>query len=296
MPSLHDSGYKILFANRTIFRQLIETFVPEAWVQEADFDRCEKVDKSFVAEHYKATESDLIYKVPLRDKEVYIYVLMEFQSTVDRFMTLRVLHYLSSFYLDYVQSGRRVRTLPPVFPIVLYNGDRKWTAPTRIEELVNRHDLLGRFGVSFEYFKIAENEFSRERLLKIRNIVSTLFLAETHYDIEVLSQELVALFDRQVDKQAVSLFLNWFRQLAEHDRIEESDYEVLSRVYTDREEVQSMLANAIRRERQKIYEEGRKEEQYRIARAMLAEGMSLEQIARITGLSEKEVRDLQREK
>lgn len=34
----------------------------------------------------------------------------------------------------------------------------------------------------FKYFKVAENEFSREELLKIRNIVSTLFLAESHYE------------------------------------------------------------------------------------------------------------------
>ena len=90
-PNVHDSGYKLLFSNRTIFRQLIETFVDAPWVKEVDFNRCEPVDKSFVSDEYRQRESDLIYRVALRRQELYIYVLIEFQSTVDRFMAVRVL-------------------------------------------------------------------------------------------------------------------------------------------------------------------------------------------------------------
>ena len=61
-PNMHDSGYKLLFSNRTIFRQLIETFVDAPWVKEVDFTRCEPVDKSFVSDEYRQRESDLIYR------------------------------------------------------------------------------------------------------------------------------------------------------------------------------------------------------------------------------------------
>lgn len=53
--TVHDSGYKRLFSNKTIFRQLIETFVEEEWVPRLDFARAERLDKSFVSEHYKET-------------------------------------------------------------------------------------------------------------------------------------------------------------------------------------------------------------------------------------------------
>jgi predicted transposase YdaD len=92
---IHDVGYKYLFSNRTIFRQLLETFVPETWAREADFEAAETLDKSYISDHFKETESDLLYNVPLRDSEVYLYILLEFQSTVPRFMAL---HYLTSFY------------------------------------------------------------------------------------------------------------------------------------------------------------------------------------------------------
>ena len=114
---------------------------------------------------------------------------------------------------------------------MLYNGERRWTAPTSLETLIERPDLLGQFGISFEYFKIAEMEFSQASLLKIRNIVSALFLTEAYYDVEVLRGELLALFDHEPDKQAVSLFLNWFRQVSEQERNRGINPETLSHVY-----------------------------------------------------------------
>lgn len=51
-----------------------------------------------------------------------------------------------------------------------------------------------------------------------------------------MSEELLDLFDREEDKQAVSLFLNWIKQLSEHGRIEERDYKLLEKVYNSKEQ------------------------------------------------------------
>ena len=120
--NIHDGGYKRLFSNRTIFQQLIQTFVDEPWVKQLDFSQAELVGKSFVDEDYQARESDLIYRVQLHGRELYLCVLLEFQSTVDRFMVLRVLNYLTQFYLELAASREHIDKLPPVFPIV----SRSW--------------------------------------------------------------------------------------------------------------------------------------------------------------------------
>ena len=57
----------------------------------------------------------------------------------------------------------------------------------------------------------------------------------------------------------MSILLNWFQQMADHDRIEKSDIDTLSQIYHNREEIQSMLVNALARERKQIYEKGLKE-------------------------------------
>ena len=314
--NIHDSGYKKLFSNRTILRQLLETFVNQEWVHSLDFDTCEPLDKSFISEHYKETESDLIYKVQFHNREVYIYVLIEFQSTVDPFMALRVLNYITNFYMDFLVNNRGVNKLPAVFPIVLYNGAAPWTAPVKLSALIEQNPPLGTFGLDFQYFLIAENRYSQEALLNIRNIVSTLFLAESHYDLDVLEVELLNLFSSEADKEAVSLFLNWFRQLAFHGRIEPEDYESLESIYQNEEEVKTMLVTALERERERFFQnglregkqegllegkqegllegeqKGRIEEKIETAKAMLAKGMEITLISEITNLSETQLLQL----
>lgn len=201
---VHDYGYKRLFSNVTIFRQLLETFVPEPWVKDLDFSTAETVDHSFIAADYKATESDLIYRIQLKGQQVLIYTLLEFQSSVDKFISVRILNYITSLYLAMIKSGQITGNLPPVYPILLYNGDPRWTAPEQIADTIDHHELLGEFGIGFKYLKIIENEYAAEDLLNIQNIVSTLFLAENHYQLEALGEELMHLFEKE-DHIAVSL-------------------------------------------------------------------------------------------
>ena len=298
--NIHDSGYKKLFSNRTIFRQLLETFVNQEWVHSLDFDTCEPLDKSFISEHYKETESDLIYKIQFHNHEIYIYILIEFQSTVDPFMALRVLNYITNFYMDFLVNNSGIKKLPAVFPIVLYNGEASWTAPVNLSALIEQNPPLDAFALDFQYFLIAENQYSQEALLKIRNIVSTLFLAESHYDLDVLEVELLNLFSSEADRQAVSLFLNWFRQLALHGRIESEDYQSLELIYRNEEEVKTMLVTALERERKQIFQnglregeqKGRIEEKIETAKAMLAKGMEMTLISEITNLSETQLLQL----
>ena len=191
---------------------------------------------------------------------------------------------------------------------MLYNGEARWTAPVNLSELIEQTPPLGAFGLDFQYFLIAENRYSQEALLNIRNIVSTLFLAESYYDVDVLEVELLNLFSSESDKQAVSLFLNWFRQLAFHGRLESDDYESLESIYRTEEEVQTMLVTALEREREQIFQngllegkqegllegkqEGRVEGRIETAKAMLAKGMDMTLISEITNLPEAQLLEL----
>ncbi|EIJ43419.1 hypothetical protein BegalDRAFT_2576 [Beggiatoa alba B18LD] len=259
MKSIHDKGYKRLFSNKTFFRQLIETFVPEPWVQDIDFESCERLEKTFITDHYKETESDLIYKVKFKQQEAYIYVLLEFQSTIVWFMALRVLHYICSFWLDYAESHPKKKKLPPIFPVVLYNGKGKWKKSTELQAILEKPELLGVYTPNFRFFKIAENDYSPEQLQQIQNLVSTLFLAETHpQDIKKLAQQALILFDK-TDIEAASLFLNWFMQLVVHGKREIQDYQILETIYHDKLEAEMTLTQAMDQERQISFNLGRQE-------------------------------------
>lgn len=302
--TIHDSGYKRLFSNKTIFRQLIQTFVEEEWVSRLDFDRAERLDKSFVSEHYKDTEADIIYKVPIlnSDKAIYLCLLIEFQSTVQRFMILRSLQYKCNFYMDFVLSNKDVRglMLPAIFPLVLYNGEDKWTAPDNIDQLIETEVDLGEYGLHFQHLVIAENAYGKEWLAQIDNIIAALFLAEAHYDLPLLLEKLLSLYDTEPDRQALQIFINWFRQLSAHGRLPQRDFAQIEEQDLSREEVKSMLIKALERERETIrqqgFDNGKKEgidigvkkgieeRNRQIAQAMVAEGFSLPTIAHLLAL------------
>jgi len=307
MHQLHDKGYKRLLKNKRIFRELIETFVTEAWVKELDFDTCETLDKSFISDHYKETASDLIYKIKRNQRESYVVILMEFKSKVERFISLHLANYLTNFYMDYVESTPNVKLLPPVFPLLVYNGDKEWTAPTKISDVIEDSRLLGKYGLNFEYFAIPVNGYDKEFLLKVKNVIALLFLAETHYDAELLEKVFLEVFERETDKGPISLLLNWLIQMSKHGRIPEEDVDKLARIYKSKEEVQQMLITALKKERQDFFDQGKLEgklegknegdyeRQIMTARKMLFKGFEMTLIAEITGLSEAAILKLKQE-
>ncbi len=61
---------------------------------------------------------------------------------------------------------------------MLYNRDVKWRSPTEISEIIRAVGIEEKFIPHFSYFKIAENEFPLEELLKLQNGVAAIFFAE----------------------------------------------------------------------------------------------------------------------
>ena len=88
------------------------------------------------------------------------------------------------------------------------------------------------------------------------NIIATLFLAEVHYDLPLLMDKLLLLYDTEPDRQALMLFINWFRQLAARGKLSRTDFEQIEEQDLTREEVKSMLVKALEREREIIWQEG----------------------------------------
>ena len=203
--------YRKLFSNPVIMRELLVSFVHEPWVDQLDFSAAERLDRTFVSESFNERESDLIWKLKFKGEDIYLYLLIEFQSSVDRFMALRVLRYLTEFYQFLVDSKSLAnhRRLPPVFPLVLYNGDARWTAPERFEELVDQR-IGPEFVPSFRYFKLAENEIPTQTLENISNLVAALFLVET-MEPEELSAK-IATVVRMIEtehEEEIALFAAW---------------------------------------------------------------------------------------
>ena len=72
---------------------------------------------------------------------LHVLVLLEFQSTDDPSMALRVLEYTAMLYRELLREGSFGAgggLLPPVLPVVLYNGDLLWRSAAQVRDLVAR--------------------------------------------------------------------------------------------------------------------------------------------------------------
>ena len=153
-----DSAYKYLFSSKQVFHQFLTRFVEEDFVQGLAVDDVELIDKSFVSDELLDRESDIIYKVDLPGHEVYVYVLLEFQSTPDKTIPVRMLLYILQLYDQLFRSSTK-GLLPAVFPVVLYNGSRRWTVPINLRELIPQ-EIPAKYIPAFEYYPIIERDSS----------------------------------------------------------------------------------------------------------------------------------------
>jgi len=276
----HDSGYKKFFSNPELVRQLLTFFVDEEWTDDIDYTTLQRIDKSFVTDEFANRESDLIFKAYFNDKEVYIFILLEFQSTVDRFMALRILRYITELY-EYLIKSYKIKKLPAVFPVMLYNGEKRWTAPAELNKLIEK-SVPEKYIPDFSYYKIAENEFSRDFLIKIKSSVSALFYTEnlSGDDLEKEFKILTGLLKAERPEE-LSLFVTWFKYMF-------SDREELVEEIKGIEEAKTMLRSSLKKMSKRLIDEGmQKGIEKGIEKGML-KGIEKE----ITGLSLKEIKKL----
>ena len=107
----------------------------------------ERMPDSFVTEHLGQRHTDMLWRIGTTGGGwIYILILLEFQSTVDRRMALRMMDYTSTIWRqlgkeDLGPDGE----YPLILPIVIYNGERRWTAARDVADLLPPvpEELLG---------------------------------------------------------------------------------------------------------------------------------------------------------
>ncbi|MBF0426343.1 MAG: Rpn family recombination-promoting nuclease/putative transposase [Magnetococcales bacterium] len=177
----YDSSYRLLFSHADMVRDLLQGFVHEAWVAQLDFTTLEKVSGSYVTDDLRDRTDDVIWRARWGEGWLYVYLLLEFQSTVDPFMALRVAAYVMLLYQDLVKSGQVERggLLPPVLPLVLYNGKPAWNAPLDVADLVLPvPGGLDRYRPHQRYLLIDEVRYNESDLVAMRNLSAALFRLE----------------------------------------------------------------------------------------------------------------------
>lgn len=163
----HDPSYKQFFSNPDMVASLLRDFVPEDFIRELDFSTLEQCSGSYVTDDLRERHDDIVWRLRWNNSWCYLYLLLEFQSTSDPWMAVRILAYTALLWQDLIKSGvvREGDRLPPVFPMVIYNGGKAWTAAQDVADLLTPvSGPLRHYQPCQRYFLLDEGQVSEETL------------------------------------------------------------------------------------------------------------------------------------
>ncbi|HEX8613895.1 MAG TPA: Rpn family recombination-promoting nuclease/putative transposase [Telluria sp.] len=236
MPAHNDLGYRSLFAHPELVRDLVTNFMPFALFENVALASFERVDPVYVGAGPIARQSDMVWRVKLGEQVLYVYILLEFQSGVDRWMALRMQSYVGLLCQNLVKQHALPPglLLPPVLPVVIYNGTPRWSASLDLAALLmEAPPELAPFQPSQRYVLVDQQRLDRAALAANATLLALLFRMELASASEVKNEVLPALLTWFGDTPQESLRLSvvqWLKLLAERrggpepfafDRVEE---------------------------------------------------------------------------
>ena len=308
----HDKLIKDVLNTSKEFSEFINYFIAENESQKIEENNVEQIKNSFITKNYYSKKIDILYK----QKNKEIYYLVEHQSKIDYSMIYRILNYYTTILNDIVDK-EKIKTkeykIPKIIPIVIYTGEGKWTAETKLKEKEIKYKEQKNY-INIEYKIININNYTNEELLKLNSKVSYAFLIEKSKTkeklIEVLEQIAKECNTEEKAKKMQDITRYILSARLEKEKIDKIikkyDWKGGDSIMTARECWIKEIEEENRKEREAgIIEgkrvgiaEGKKEGikegiRYNLretAKKMLNKKMQIEDISEVTGLSKSEIK------
>jgi len=297
--NIHDKSYKDLYSNKEVFLDLVKGMLKASWAKDLNAEDLILVNKSYVLSDYDEKESDIVYKGKIGEAEVIFYVLLEFQSTVDYRMPLRLFFYISELLREHCKNENQKQwdkdiKIPAVIPIVLYNGNSKWDAKVRFSDMISGSEIFGDSIINFKYdlFDV-NNNYTKDELIENNNMTSAIFLLDQKIDPSEFLERIkaIALFFNNLTQKDKILIKHWIKNTVEEE-MAETAINILS---ASQEEVETMVASnatMLKDMKEEAKKKGKLEGKLEIAKNMKLKGIDTLTIVEITGLTKSEVEAL----
>ena len=136
----HDRFAKSAFSHVDVARDLLQAHLPATTHQKLDLSDMVLVSEGMRLPAQPERRGDLVYRVRIRGRKAYAYVMLEFQTTQDHYMMLRLLTYNISLWNSLSKEKGR-KKIPPIINIVLYTGTARYKTPTNFSGLMDNTEL-----------------------------------------------------------------------------------------------------------------------------------------------------------
>ena len=191
-----DSGAKLIFENATLCAQLLRDYSGIELLENVQAEDITDVTERYIPMFTEERNADVVKKVRVNDGEEIFIALIEHKSSVDYNVGMQILRYMVYIWEDYERrEERRVPGIsklmgfkyPPIFPIVYYNGEGKWTADKALKSRVALSDIFSHYIPDYEYHLVNTADHGNDELVKKNDGLSLLIILNKIRDTEEFS-------------------------------------------------------------------------------------------------------------
>jgi predicted transposase/invertase (TIGR01784 family) len=118
----HDRLFHHVFSNPVHAAGELQLLLPADLSRRIDWSTLEALPTRVVDQKLAEFRSDVLFRAELEGREVFLYLLLEHQSTEDPLMPFRVLVYMVKIWEHYLLVHPNTRRLPAIVPMVLHHA------------------------------------------------------------------------------------------------------------------------------------------------------------------------------
>lgn len=174
LPTPHNNFFHFALSYLPNARNLLETQLSSAALAELNLDSLQIEAGSYIDSDLNEKFSDLLMSVSLTKsppgstKQALVYILFEHKSQSDRLTAFQLLSYIVRVWEKRLRDGL---DLCPIIPLVVYHGERPWSAARSLQELLNAPSALAEYQVDFRFplldlGKLSDSEITGEPILQ----------------------------------------------------------------------------------------------------------------------------------
>ncbi|MGV8165579.1 MAG: Rpn family recombination-promoting nuclease/putative transposase [Alkaliphilus sp.] len=142
-------------------------YLPKNILDIINTNEMQVIKDSFIEKDLQETFSDLLYKVKMKEKTVYVYILFEHKSYPYRLIAFQLLKYITKIWELLIKQNDVGKNgeLSLIIPVVFYHGKEKWKISSKLSAIVEETpEDLDVYLPDFKYVLCDLSKYSDEEL------------------------------------------------------------------------------------------------------------------------------------
>ena len=289
----HDKLFKSAFSLKTVARSFIEEYLPCRIDYQIDLDNLQSMQNDSVDNYYSEYFSDLVYIAETIPARIPIILLFEHKSKPDPRIGIQLKGYIQVLEKNYSKMHPEAKSIVHVIPMVIYNGTNKWKIANSVRPLYEPLGGSEKYIPDFKYelFDISQMPDEQIKGTPLLRIVLLTMKYIKSKNLETKLDDILVIFKElspdSEDAQFWQVLATYVDNAARPDKRRQCARKIIEWFESGDQDMSGIIDQL----KFKYKMNGKIED----ARKMHANGMSVEIIHEITGLSKRRIIQLKKE-